>query len=223
MNWKVFITACVSAFLISFPQNIIGCGPDADPYDYYTSFFHQNLPDAKAYRPFYYTGYNFLYDASEPVNTPDILAQEWAGYCAAPVTAADAKKLVNKFSVKDLQNLYYHIEKGQPLKIPDSVKQNSMTGYFLNSKDLEALGYILYARQAEPYVIGGADDWIVMPGENDFASGHSSNLVTANYLRRHGVRVYFYPGMSHVKALLVDGWVCFGSANFDALSLRLNR
>jgi phosphatidylserine/phosphatidylglycerophosphate/cardiolipin synthase-like enzyme len=26
-----------------------------------------------------------------------------------------------------------------------------------------------------------------------------------------------------VKALLVDGWVCFGSANFDALSLRLNR
>jgi len=29
--------------------------------------------------------------------------------------------------------------------------------------------------------------------------------------------------MSHVKALLVDGWVCFGSANCDALSLRLNR
>jgi cardiolipin synthase len=56
-----------------------------------------------------------------------------------------------------------------------------------------------------------------------FAPGHSSNLTTSNYLRRHGVRVYFYPGMSHVKALLVDGWVCFGSANFDALSLRLNR
>jgi cardiolipin synthase len=36
------------------------------------------------------------------------------------------------------------------------------------------------------------------------------------------VRVYLYPGMTHVKALLVDGWVSFGSANFDALSLRLN-
>ena len=69
----------------------------------------------------------------------------------------------------------------------------------------------------------GVDVRVVMPGENDFAPGHSSNLVTANYLRRHGVRVYFYPGMSHVKALLVDGWVCFGSANFDVLSLRLNR
>jgi len=69
----------------------------------------------------------------------------------------------------------------------------------------------------------GVDVRVVMPGENDFAPGHSSNLVTSNFLRRHGVRVYFYPGMSHVKALMVDGWVCFGSANFDALSLRLNR
>jgi cardiolipin synthase len=69
----------------------------------------------------------------------------------------------------------------------------------------------------------GVDVRIVMPGENDFAPGHSSNLVTSNFLRRQGVRIYFYPGMSHVKALLVDGWVCFGSANFDALSLRLNR
>jgi len=69
----------------------------------------------------------------------------------------------------------------------------------------------------------GVDVRVIMPGENDFAPGHSSNLVTSNFLRRHGVRVFFYPGMSHVKALLVDGWVCFGSANFDALSLRLNR
>jgi cardiolipin synthase len=69
----------------------------------------------------------------------------------------------------------------------------------------------------------GVDVRVVMPGENDFVPGHGSNLVTSNFLRRHGVRVYFYPGMSHVKALLVDGWVCFGSANFDALSLRLNR
>lgn len=154
MNWKVFITACVSAAIASFPQNIIGCGPEADPYDYYTSFFHQNLPDAKAYRPFYYTGYSFLYDASEPVSTTELLAKEWAGYCSSPVTEADAKRLVNKFSVKDLNNLYYHIEKNQPLKIPDSVKQNSMTDYFIKSKDLEALGYILYAKQAEPYVLG---------------------------------------------------------------------
>jgi cardiolipin synthase A/B len=69
----------------------------------------------------------------------------------------------------------------------------------------------------------GVDVRVVMPSENDFGAGHKSNLVTSNYLLQNGVRVYFYPGMSHIKALEVDGWVCFGSANFDSLSLRLNR
>lgn len=159
MNWKAFIIACISAAIVSFPQNIIGCGPDADPYDYYTSFFHQNLPDAKGYRPFYYIGYRAFYDESEPTEVADVLADEWAAYCGSSVIKGDAKKLVNKFAWKDLNNLYYNLEKNQPLKIPDSVKQNSMTAYFMQSKDLEALGYILYAKQVEPHVIGGEGDW----------------------------------------------------------------
>jgi len=69
----------------------------------------------------------------------------------------------------------------------------------------------------------GVDVRVVLPSENDLSAGESSNLVTANYLLRHGVRVYFYPGMTHVKAMLADGWVCFGSANFNTLSLRLNQ
>ena len=69
----------------------------------------------------------------------------------------------------------------------------------------------------------GVDVRVIIPAENDFGPGHASNLVRANYLRQHGVRVYLYPGMSHVKAFMADGWVCFGSANFDSLSLRLNR
>ena len=159
MNWKQFTIACVSAALVSFPQNIIGCGPDADPYDYYTSFFHPNLPGAEGYKPFYYTGYNFLYDETEPVETSDVLANEWAAYCGSNVTEAEAKKLVTKFVWKDLNNLYFNIEKNQPLAIPDSVKKNSMTNYFLQQKDLEALGYIMYAKKVEPFVTGGADYW----------------------------------------------------------------
>ncbi len=159
MNWKAFITACISTAIVSFPQNIIGCGPGVDPYDYYTSFFHQNLPESNAYKPFYYTGYNFFYETREPASIPAILADEWAAYCGAPVKTADAKKLVNKFAWKDLNNLYLHIEKNQLLKIPDSVKQNSMTDYFIRTKDTEGLGYILYAKLVEPYVVGGEGDW----------------------------------------------------------------
>ncbi|MGA3284202.1 MAG: phosphatidylserine/phosphatidylglycerophosphate/cardiolipin synthase family protein [Verrucomicrobiota bacterium] len=65
----------------------------------------------------------------------------------------------------------------------------------------------------------GVDVRVVMPRVNDFKTGGRSNLIVANYLRQHGVRVYFYPGMTHVKALLVDGWACLGSGNMTHLSL----
>jgi len=65
----------------------------------------------------------------------------------------------------------------------------------------------------------GVDVRVVMPQVNDFKTGGRSNLIVANYLRQHGVRVYFYPGMTHVKALLVDGWACLGSGNMTHLSL----
>ena len=68
----------------------------------------------------------------------------------------------------------------------------------------------------------GVDVRVVLPCVNDFKAGGRSNLVIANYLMEHGVRVYFYPAMSHVKALLVDGWACLGSGNLNHLSLRVN-
>lgn len=66
----------------------------------------------------------------------------------------------------------------------------------------------------------GVDVRVILPRASDFITGRRSNLVTANYLLQHGVRVYFYPGMTHVKAMLADGWACIGSANLNHLSLR---
>ncbi len=69
----------------------------------------------------------------------------------------------------------------------------------------------------------GVDVRVILPRVNDFKAGGRSNMVIANYLLEHGVRVFFYPGMTHVKALLVDGWSCLGSGNLNHLSLRLNQ
>jgi cardiolipin synthase len=50
------------------------------------------------------------------------------------------------------------------------------------------------------------------------------NRVTVNRLLQAGIRVYLYPGRTHVKAMSVDGlWAYFGTGNFDPLSLRHNR
>jgi len=69
----------------------------------------------------------------------------------------------------------------------------------------------------------GVDVRVVLPRVNDFGAGGRGNLVTANYLLQHGVRVYFYPGMTHVKAMLVDDWACLGTANLCHMSLRLSQ
>ena len=50
-----------------------------------------------------------------------------------------------------------------------------------------------------------------------------SNILAANLMFENGIRVYIFPGFSHVKASIFDGWICVGSANFDRLSLRINR
>src|SRR5690606_4239890 len=117
MKLKIFFAACISTAWISFPQNIIGCGPGIDPYDYYTSFISTHLAETKAYQPFYYTGYNFLYDEQEPVNTTEVLANEWAAYCGKPVTDKDALQFVTVFKHDELKKLYNHIDKKQPLSV----------------------------------------------------------------------------------------------------------
>jgi len=69
----------------------------------------------------------------------------------------------------------------------------------------------------------GVDVRMILPSSGDSRFMNSANLLAARALVKAGVRVYVYPGMTHVKAALYDGWACLGSANFDKLSLRVNR
>lgn len=69
----------------------------------------------------------------------------------------------------------------------------------------------------------GVDVRVIVPMETDHGPINRSNVLAANLMLKHGIRVFIYPGFSHVKASIYDGWVCVGSANFDRLSLRLNR
>ena len=69
----------------------------------------------------------------------------------------------------------------------------------------------------------GVDVRVILPSQNDNYPMDRSNATAVNVLFRHGIRVYIYPGMSHIKAAIYDGWACFGSANFDKMSLRVNK
>jgi cardiolipin synthase len=69
----------------------------------------------------------------------------------------------------------------------------------------------------------GVDVRVIMPAKNDIGIMHAGNKVSANRLLKNGVRVYMHPQMTHIKAAIYDGWVCFGTANYDKLSLTVNR
>jgi cardiolipin synthase len=86
--------------------------------------------------------------------------------------------------------------------------------YFDDSTILRAL---IQARQR------GVDVRVVFPAENDSGIMQTSAAAAGNDLLKGGARVYVYPGMTHVKAAIYDGWACLGSANFNKMSLHVGQ
>lgn len=69
----------------------------------------------------------------------------------------------------------------------------------------------------------GVDVRVIVPLVTDRGPITRNNVLAANAMLQQGIRVYVYPGMSHVKAALFDGWACLGTANWDRLSFRINK
>jgi cardiolipin synthase A/B len=69
----------------------------------------------------------------------------------------------------------------------------------------------------------GVDVRVIIPYHNDSGVINRSNAIAANAMLANGIRVYIYPGMSHLKGAVYDGWACLGSANFDSLSFAVNK
>jgi cardiolipin synthase len=69
----------------------------------------------------------------------------------------------------------------------------------------------------------GVDVRVILPERNDSALMDDSNRAAAQTLLAAGARVFIYPGFTHVKAMMADGWATFGSANMDWLSHAVNR
>ncbi|PSK94797.1 hypothetical protein [Taibaiella chishuiensis] len=161
-------TALIIIGALCLEQIVTACGGSEDPYDYYTSFFQNNVTGSKAYSMFYYTSGLSYYDqwgGLDDDDTPDdINIKEWREYGQQQFSDADAAAFIYKYAYKDLSNLYYHIEQQKALQLPDSISRNSMTKWFLKDKDLEALGYLMYAKKCELYSGAGEEgSWNAAP------------------------------------------------------------
>ncbi|MCH5716363.1 hypothetical protein [Niabella hibiscisoli] len=52
-----------------------------------------------------------MFDYEEPVSAADVLVKEWVDFTGKTVSEKDANAFVMKFPAKDINTLYYHIEK----------------------------------------------------------------------------------------------------------------
>lgn len=69
----------------------------------------------------------------------------------------------------------------------------------------------------------GVDVRLVFPGTSDSRIMRMANAASALDIIGAGGKVYIYDGMTHLKALVCDDWAMVGSANYDTLSMSINR
>lgn len=154
-NWKKSFAIAVSALALTLGEQIVqACADGPDPGDYYISFFDNKLPNSGNYDLFRYSAYTgLLYESwfveDSNTDTADGNRAEWVAYTGAPL--ADVDSFVYSYERPVLAALYANIEKGTPSDLLAPYESNRMLQWFRRSKDLEALGYLMYAKQIQPY------------------------------------------------------------------------
>lgn len=139
-----------SAFVFAYFGEIainIACGPEPDPYDYYVSYFHNNVP-GDAYVPFSFTNMSFLYEESEPESEVLINSREWAAYLGKQVRATDVEQVMYQ-SDGATDTLISRYLTENDVALPDSLARNTYLKGLMADKP--ALDYYLFAKALEPY------------------------------------------------------------------------
>lgn len=136
-----------SVFLITFFGEIavnLACGGEIDPYDYYITYFHNNI-EGDEYSPFAYNQMVYLNSETDIESEPDINSREWAKYLN--VKKEDVLKVMYKTdSATDVKLLNFN---GNLSQLPDSLQQNSFIQAL--SKRKEPLKYYQFAKSCEPF------------------------------------------------------------------------
>ncbi len=145
-------------WLLSFlwlPSALYSCGW-SPTYNQFSLFFHPISKGDKLYPFKYVSGQLFYnYNVEEYYYQHSYRADykwnnlEWQSYLDLQTPIQDIDNFIYRYPYEHLKNLYYHIERGHRLIIPDSMKRNGLTKYFLMKKNYEVLGYLMYAKQCE--------------------------------------------------------------------------
>ena len=148
-NWKKFLICSISVFTFLIIEVAVNfaCGPEPDPYDYYISFFHNNV-QGDDYRNFYLTEYRYLFDDAEPVNEATVNSKEWAAAAGGKLKAADIEQVMYHLDKRADSALMLAL-KGEKVQMPDSLSKNPFVSFLMNKKHQEFRDYFTHAKDIE--------------------------------------------------------------------------
>jgi len=162
----IYCISFITVFFIGIAMDL-ACGPEPDPYDYYISFFHNNLQKNDGYQPFYFNGYTFLNgyiyenEDREKETEKEVNAHEWTKYLGNGVKQHDVRLAM--YGLKDsvesaLYNKYLVFN-----KLPDSLKNNTFLKNLVSVHRKPALLYYLFAQGLEHVTKSRSDQWDPLP------------------------------------------------------------
>lgn len=178
-------------------------------------------------REYRYVWHDMMMEAHGPV--VDVLSQEFDNAWAHAGPLGDIGFFFQKMKPKR----HLSDDKGYPLRVLFTRTGNAeifraQLAAIRNAKNYIYIENAYFTDDAMLYELArarrrGVDVRVILPLVGNHGSINRSNVLAANAMLDHGIRVFLYPGMSHVKAAVFDGWVCLGSANWDKLSFRINK
>lgn len=154
----------------------IACGPEADPYDYYVSYFHNNI-QGDTYKPFSYNANVYLYDDNEVEDETQINSNEWAKYTGASVE--DVYRIMYRMDSLTEIHLQQFADKAQR-KLPDSLYKNTFIKALLKNKP--AMKYFLFAKSCEPLAVVHYNLWDPTP--RDTAAMNKKADEAISYIKK---------------------------------------
>ncbi|MDQ8003635.1 MAG: hypothetical protein REI64_02480 [Pedobacter sp.] len=155
MNWKKSLIFCVSFLTVFFGEIVvnIACGGEIDPYDYYISYFHNDV-QGKDYDQFNFSEWEYLYHDEEKVDEYDLNSAEWAKYLN--VKKEDVRSIMYE-SDSTTNVLLASLTKKSLKQLPQHLQQNTFIEAL--GKNKHALKYFAFAKSCEPLATFDYDPW----------------------------------------------------------------
>ena len=151
-----------SVFLVTFFGEIavnIACGGEIDPYDYYISYFHNNV-EGDEYTPFAYNQMAYLNNEEDVESESQINSREWAKYL--DVKEQDVYEIMYNVD-SATSNKLAHFD-GKLSGLADSLQKNTFVQGL--SKNKSALKYYTFAKSCEPHANINFNLWDPIPRDS---------------------------------------------------------